>query len=606
MDIADFLFPRDLQVTPTGLRKVLFIGSCLSEIYVRQLKRRGTDVVYDYEPFHHVCELPHRTPEEIGDYDLQYIQIPLQSVLTDAVVRIADNDAAADPLDWIDLGKRRMERLLDAAMCYSADSGIITFVSNFMVPQGRIAPTLREHDSDADLVQVVREINRHLSTTLRRYPHAYIADVDMILNSLGKRYFLDDVTYLFMHGAAFYPDWITGTQIPLEANHPRVKELLELNSTYENKNKEFFDAVYRQIEAMYRTVKQLDAIKLVIFDLDNTLWRGQLIDDYQSGKESLMRDGWPTGIWETVQHLRRRGITVSISSKNDAQVVRDKWPDVVDASFVRYEDFVSPLINWQPKAENIQTLLETLSLTPKSALLVDDSAVERESVKASLPGIRVIGANIQVVRRILLWAPETQISARTTATLQREETLRRRIDFQHDASIMSRREFLNSLSSTIKVEVLNGMESRSFTRVFELVNKTNQFNTTGKRWMLEDYRQHFAKGGQIFALSVADKFANYGTVGVAFRLKNVISQFVLSCRVLGMGIEIAAVSKFVAIMRDDEARDIYASMIETGMNVACRDVFAKSGFTRSNAREYILPDLISPVTVENVNIESVP
>jgi FkbH-like protein len=605
MNTAGFLFPRDLEVTPSGIKKVLVVGSCLSEIYVRKFRESHPDIIYDYVLFNNASELPDRSIEEIAEYDLQYIQMPLRSVLTDAVIRIADNDKAISPIDWIDLGKQNIDRMLEKAMSYSMKTGIVTFVSNFVVPQGRIAASLSDLDSEQDLVRVIRELNSHIASSLRRHSNAYLADVDMIANSLGKRFFSDDIICFYTHGAIFYPDWAHHERSPSWCSPApgRLEDIQDLDLTYENRIGEFFDAVARQIDAMYRTVTQIDMVKVVIFDLDNTMWRGQLIEHYQVGFKWPYSDGWPLGVWEAVHHLRRRGIVVTIASKNDENLVIDKWNDAVDPPFIRFDDFLSPQINWTSKAENIRTLLGKLSLTPKSALLVDDNPVERESVKALLPGIRAIGSDPFTVRRILLWSPETQIATRTNESTRREQMIKQQLLRESEKATMSRGEFLVSLKSTIKMTEIANCEDRLFTRAFELVNKTNQFNTTGDRWALDDYRRHFDQGGRVFAFSVADRFTDYGTVGVAFILGSRIVQFVMSCRVLGMDVEIAAVSKFVELMRvDSPARTIHASVKHSETNTPCRDVFLRAGFKEPSANTYVLEASDPGISVDHVDI----
>jgi hypothetical protein len=127
----------------------------------------------------------------------------------------------------------------------------------------------------------------------------------MIANSIGKRFFMDDFIGFYAHGGVHYPDW---------GEWNRIEKVPPFTETYENRLHELFTAVARQIEAIYRTVNQIDQVKVVIFDLDGTLWRGQLAG-YQPGRQWPHSDGWPLGIWEAVQHLRwpRKTITRSWS-----------------------------------------------------------------------------------------------------------------------------------------------------------------------------------------------------------------------------------------------------------------------------------------------------
>src|SRR5271167_3804058 len=214
MDTAEFLFPRDLQVTPTPLKKLFFIGSCLSEAFVARFRKSRPSVEFDFVLFNNAADLPDRTPEEIAEYDLQYIQIPLRSVLTDAVVRIADNDRSQNPIDWIELGKQNITMMLKTAMRYNSTGNLLTFVSNFVVPQGRIAPSLDDQDSNQDLARVIRDLNSYLAAEIGKYRYTFLADADMIANSLGKRFFLDDAIGFYSHGAVFYTDWAAHERFP--------------------------------------------------------------------------------------------------------------------------------------------------------------------------------------------------------------------------------------------------------------------------------------------------------------------------------------------------------------------------------------------------------
>jgi len=594
---AEFLFPYDLEVTPTNLKRVLFIGSCLSRDYVLNFRKAHPSTTYDYILFNNASDLPEKSNDEIASYDFQYLQIPLRSVLTDAVIRIADNDSSENPIDWLKLGKYNIDAMLEKSMSYNAQTNILTFVANFIVPQGRISPSLYQQDSEADLVRVIRELNHYLSERLRSFKNTYLADVDMIANSIGKKYFLDDAIVFYTHGALFYTDWAAHETTPYwSAPSPgRIEEIPNLGETYENKNDEFFEAIHRQMVALYRTTKQVDMVKLVIFDLDNTLWRGQLVEHYQPEVKWPYSDGWPLGIWETVHHLTRRGIVVSIASKNDEMLVINKWDDAIQPKFIKYSDFLQPKINWNPKADNINQLMTELSLTPASVVFVDDNPVERESVRAAFPTIRTIGTNPFTIRRILLWSPEVQLPTRSNESKHRSKLLKNQIDREVSKGQMSRTEFFSSLNSSVKIWKIDQVDHPTFSRALELMNKTNQFNTTGRRWTFEECKAYIAEGGRIFAFSVTDRFAEYGTVGVVFIRAQEITQFVMSCRVLGMEIEIAVLHSLISLIRINNRLEVTASIVPTEANTPCRELYRNCNFIESDG-SYLLP-----VTHEMVN-----
>lgn len=604
MKTADFLFPKDLQLTELKFRRVLVIGSCLSRTYVIKMRERFPDVTYDYDMFNNAADLQSRTDENLKKYDFQYIQLPLRSVLTDAVIRIADIERSDTPIDWAQLGKRNIDAMLEKALAYNRQTGLMTFVSNFIVPQGRIAPSLVEQGGEADLIEVIRDLNKYLATEVSKMPNVFIADVDSIANSIGKRYFLDDAIVFYTHGAMFYTDWSAHERFPYWTApvKGRIDDVPDISSNYENKNEEFLDAVFRQMEALYRTVMQVDMVKLVIFDLDNTLWRGQLIEHYQPGVKPPYSDGWPLGLWETIHHLRRRGIIVSISSKNDDKLVQDKWDEAVQPPFIKYSDFLNPQISWNPKAEGIQKLLEEFSLTPKSVVFVDDNPVERNFVKAAFPEIRCIGSDPFVVRRILLWSPETQIVTRSKESLRREEMLKAQIDRKATAAKLTRDEFLQTLGLNVRVSVVSDCQHRYFTRVQELVNKTNQFNTTGKRWSLDEYQEYFNRSGRLYVFSVMDRFSDYGLVGVAFYRDAKIDQFVMSCRVLGLDVEISIIEEIVRSERTENPTPISARLVETESNTPCRTTFLRAGFEIMDSNYFVLPLESNPVHVDHIAV----
>ena len=595
METAQFLFPQDLEVTPSDLKGILFIGSCLSEAYVKRIREENPDLNCEHILFNNATELPRKSPEEAQRYDLQYIQLALRSVLTDFAVRVGDKERGSEKIDWLEIGKSNIDVMLDKAMNYNIQHGLLTLVSTFILPQVRVAPSLFDARTAQDLTWVTQQLNDYLAQKVRNYENAYIADVETIAAALGKQYFLDDFIVFYTHGSVHYPDW---------EEFGRVEAVPPFVETYENRATEFFRAVYRQIEHLYRVVKQLDQVKVVIFDLDNTMWRGQLAEHYQQGIDWPHTHGWPLGIWETVHHLRWRGIAVALASKNDEEIVVARWGDIVDPPFVTFEDFIIKEIGWQPKTESVSEILKMLSLTAKSAVFVDDHPVERAAVKAAFPEIRVIGSNPYLTRRILLWSAETQLPMRTPEARRREEMFTKQIQREQDRKTMSHEMFLASLKSEIFFFELSNSGHPSYPRVNELVNKTNQFNTALKRWALEDYNEFWGTGGRIFSFSVKDRFTDYGLVGVIFATRDEIVQYVLSCRVLGMDIEIAALSYVVRLMRSRGAASVFGSVISTDVNIPCRDVFLRCGFTQSHhhPKRFELNDSTVPVSPAHVHV----
>src|SRR5277367_3389151 len=392
MELDNFLYPYDLQMSPTGLDRILLIGSCLSEFYKDNFLRINPSLSIDFLLFNGVGDLPESPPAPISQYDLIYVQLPMRSVLGDGVVK-ATNFNNSDFLDDLSGSVSAALRLmLESALKYTDQSAVFTLVSNFIVPQGHAAPSMADFHSSVDLVAIIDSLNRELYALIKEHGNVYLADVDCIANSIGKRHFSDDIIYMYSHGGTYgnseenLPPWTA----PLPG---RIEFVPSVDETYTGRTVEFAKCVYRQIECLYRIAKQIDQVKIVIFDLDNTLWRGEIGDHYGPGMEHPHYHGWPLGIWEAIHHLRWRGILVAICSKNSLQIVEERWDSAVSLPFIKLDDFAAKKINWKTKAENIQEILHEVSLTARSAVFVDDNPVERNAVKAAYQDMRVIGSD---------------------------------------------------------------------------------------------------------------------------------------------------------------------------------------------------------------------
>lgn len=594
LSTADFLFPKDLQVTPTQLQRILLIGSCLTTLYHEEFSRRFRGVAFDYVPFNFAGDLPHAPPAPIAGYDFQYLQLPIRSVLSDRIIWASRFNEAGFAEEILADGRNLIDVMLSSAMSYNRAHGLLSLVANFFVPQMSAAPSLRASHSSLDLAHIVRQLNEYLAKAVDGYKNAYLVDVNAVGDSIGKQYVLDDMIYFYSHGGvSLQPD------IDLRASW-RIEPVPPMAEFYESKRDEFTQAVFDQMVATYRTVRQVDQVKAVIFDLDNTLWRGQLAEHYRPEDSTWPpADGWPMGIWEAIHHLRSRGVLVAVCSRNDQKTVESYWANAVRPEFVSLQDFASVKINWLPKADNVQAICDEFGIKPKSVVFVDDNPVERAAVKAAHPEIRVIGSNPYLTRRILLWAPETQVAALTSESTRREDMVRKQIAREETRAAMTREQFLASLGCTVTFARISSTGQAEFGRALELINKTNQFNTTGKRWSYAEIGQFLSAGGTLLSFKVSDRFADYGLVGVLLIDGSSIVQFVMSCRVLGMEVESAAVAYAAASIRSSAAGVVTAPLIETPDNTPCRNVYAKSGFTVSERSSGTHLFLLAPeATVE--------
>ncbi|GCD75489.1 phosphatase IIIC [Acetobacter pasteurianus NBRC 3299] len=572
---AEFLFPSDLEITSVKIDKVLLVGSCLTSLYHEQLQARHPETQFDYIPYNFVSVLPPTPPSPLEEYSFQYLQIPLRSILSDRIVWGGRFSEPGFTDTILQDAYNTLDAMLSATMAYNKQHGLLTFVSNFITPQMSSASSMHSRGDNNDLSIIVQKLNIYLNEKILDCNNAYVLSVDAVASTIGKRYVLDDIIYFYSHGAVIYQDWDDFGSIP------RNEPIPPIETVYPIKKDAFIDSIFRQLITAYRTVKQIDQVKAVIFDLDNTLWRGQIAEHYRPESQPWPRtDGWPLGIWEAIHYLRARGILVAICSKNDYEYVKSRWDDVVEPHFLSLNDFASVKINWLPKAQNITEICKEFNIKPKNVVFVDDNPIERAAVTSAFPEIRAIGGNPYLTRRILLWSAETQIACLTKESERREKMIRGQIKREEKRVSMDRSGFLASLNCKITFTPITSAHQLEFGRVLELTNKTNQFNTTGKRWSFEEVADFLKNGGQLLSFQVKDKFTDYGLVGLLYIKDSEIIQYIMSCRVLGMEIEEFVISEVVEMLRSKQSSniDITAILIETPDNTPCRDVYLRAGF----------------------------
>lgn len=576
---SEFLVPTALRSSSLSYTNVLICGSCMAHVLVHFLKHHTDGVKFTHVFMNNLVELPDAPPQPAEEYDFQVVALPLRDIVSDQVISF---QRFADPQLNMDIRERALQSLklmFSGSMKYNEINSIPTMVLGFVVPVVPVSPSMSMRGTDQDFSDLVRELNRELSRLVSTCSNAVFIDVDSLYSAVGKRHLSEDIFGFYSHGTFFWDEhWNHDREAGYNAPQPgRIDDVPRLSEKYGCETDAMILALWAQFDAAYRVINQVDTVKLVVFDLDDTLWRGQIAEHYGDDGDWPVIDGWPLGVWEAIQHLRARGILVAIASKNEASIVEDRWDRAVRENWLSLSDFVFKEINWSPKSENIKRIIELASLTPKSVVFVDDNPVERESVKSALPGIRVIGDNPFETKRILLWSPETQRLSITKESRSREEMMRKQVVREKDREALSREDFLASLDCQVALARINNPEDGRLGRALELLNKTNQFNTTGRRWKILEINSFLRNGGEIYSFEVSDKYTDYGLVGVILYQAGHFEQFAMSCRVLGLGVESSVLSTIVNAKANEGQLNFTASVVETGANIVCRDVFRKIG-----------------------------
>jgi FkbH-like protein len=393
--------------------------------------------------------------------------------------------------------------------------------------------------------------------------------MDELSANYGKKYVQEDSITHSNHGSII-------TSFEMLGDQNRLEPIGNMGELYQPKTLPFIITCIHEILSCYKSIRQQSAIKLVIFDIDDTLWRG--VGAEMDDVDASMGEGWPLGIVEAASCLWKRGIMIAIVSKNDEENVKRMWTRIYGDRF-NLENFVVKRINWRPKAENIEEIISLINVLPSSVLFVDDNPVERAAVKAVFPDIRTLDAPLVEWRRILLWSAETQPAVITSESLARTDMVKGQIEREKVRSEMTQGEFLKRLDIKISPLWIDSESHGKFERCFELLNKTNQFNSTGQRWSKADVMSYFAKSGVFIALEVRDRFTEYGLVALALVLDDEITQVVMSCRVIGLGVERALFSE-ISARKMNFLGEIKALVRETGKNALIIDAFQRSGFER--------------------------
>ena len=562
--------PQDLAVTPTILRRVIVVGSCMANRWPEVFKNTEPPCPCDLFLFNNASQLPKDPPHAAEDYDFQVIQVPIRSVLPDSVYFDLPNDDLATYEKLFTEAKSRLSQNLEAALRWNREHGLLSFVCNFNLPQQNPMGRLLPRYDLRNLVYFIEQLNQALVEELARYDNAYLLDVDQLVSTYGRRYFQDDVLCQSNHGGAL-------SNAGFARDQERLEPLVEANKIYPTRLYDYLRIMRAEVIAMYRTIRQIDMVKLVIMDIDDTLWRGVAAESAEHSSSAIV--GWPLGVVDALGYLKRRGVLLAIVSKNDENRIKEIWQQII-GRHLSLDDFAARRINWNTKVENIQDLLRNMNLLPRNVLFIDDNPVERASVKAAFPDIRVLGPNPYVWRRILLWSAETQVSTVTTESAARSDMMRAQVERETQRQQMSREEFLASLSLEFSMNEINDLSHSGFPRALELINKTNQFNTTGRRWTTQECAKAFDTGTKFHVFNVRDRFTAYGIVGVIVLKGSDIEQFVMSCRVAGLDVESAAIAQVLRLLRESGRDKARAALVETDVNLLCRDVYERCGFER--------------------------
>ncbi len=339
------------------------------------------------------------------------------------------------------------------------------------------------------------------------------------------------------------------------------------------------DSVASIIKAVYGKTK-----KCLVLDLDNTLWGGIIGDDgvggIQIGKETPEAEAY-TEFQHYVKTLKERGVLLSVCSKNDEANAREGFthPD----SILSLDDFSLFIANWAPKHENIRDIARSLNIGIDTLVFADDNPVERDAVRAQEPLVAVpeLGADVAKYINILDKTGFFETVSISSDDLQRSSFY---ADNATRQEIQSRFEsyddYLNSLEMVAEIKPFSPMY---LDRITQLVNKSNQFNVTTRRYTFAEL-ESIAGDERYVTLygRLLDKFGDNGLVSVMIgTIKDTelrIELWLMSCRVMKRGMERAILDQFVAEARTRGVVTIVGYYYPTAKNGMVSGLFKEMGF----------------------------
>ena len=356
---------------------------------------------------------------------------------------------------------------------------------------------------------------------------------------------------------------------------------------------------------------QGQAKKLIIVDLDDTLWGGIIGDD---GWGNLVLGGHdPIGeafadFQQKLKILTNRGIILGIVSKNNESVALEgirEHPEMI----LSIDDFAGWKINWKDKAQNVAELASELNLGLQSVVFIDDNPVERARVKNALPEVTVPE-----------WPRDKTLYAKTLLEMNcfnqptfSDEDFNRKAMYaaEKDRRILKKSvgsvdDFLKSLDIYVDVRKFTDPDKQ---RVLQLLNKTNQMNLSTRRMTEQDLLDWLSNEKRILVtFRIKDKFGDSGLTGIGslelYEDKTArIIDFVVSCRVMGRKIENAMLYILISYCRDKNIKQIFCKYLPTAKNKPCKEFLEnESGFFYNRNEDrydwnldnlFVLPDCIN-------------
>jgi FkbH-like protein len=434
----------------------------------------------------------------------------------------------------------------------AVDRASMMFVMSWTLPTWNRGRTLLDLQPGLGLRHALSHMNIELTRVLGDVPNVYILDAARWVSLVGREAFSAKLWFL--------------AKVPFS-------------------QAVFVEAV-QDIKAGLRGVLG-GARKVILLDLDNTLWGGEVgevgVNGLRLGGHDAVGEAF-VAFQQALKTLTRQGVLLGILSRNDEKTALEAieaHPEMV----LRVDDFVGWRIDWGDKAENAVALLDELNLGLESAVFIDDQPVERARVREALPEVEVPDwpkdrmhyvQALQALRCFDTAGVSDEDRKRTGMYVS--ERKRRALK----QTVVSVDGWFARLQTRVSVSILN---DANVARATQLLNRTNQMNLRTRRLSeaeLKAWSQE--KDRSVWVFRVADAFGDSGICGLAGLDVNdgvaEVSDFVLSCRVMGRGVEATMLHVMTDYVHKNDLLEVRAIYERTLRNEPCYAFFVESRWSR--------------------------
>ena len=319
--------------------------------------------------------------------------------------------------------------------------------------------------------------------------------------------------------------------------------------------------------------------------MDNTLWGGVLGED---GLDGIKIGGDYPGkafafFQEALLELEKSGVILTVCSKNNEADVLEAW-ERVPSMILRKEHFAACRINWQDKAGNIREIAQELNIGLDSMVFLDDNPSERELVSQFLPEVAVPDFPVQPYElpRFFHSLVENYFQVYSVTEEDRNKTTQ----YQANAARAEAQKQFSDYASFLRSLQIQVTVSEADDVAVPRIAQTT------KRYQDSDIRQFLQDGWRIWSVSVSDRFGDSGITGCALVHGNDIDSFLLSCRVLGKGIESVFLKTVLSLLKKDGCQAVTAHYVPTQKNAQVADFYEKCGFScvgkSEDGKDYVL------------------